>query len=293
MSAVTSNAPPRHDGAGSHSSGVHSSGIHFSGVLRAEWIKLRSLRSTAWSFLLVLVLPIGIGVLLAFFADDGGQGLTGDAARNALVLYSTSGTMLSSLIVAVIGALVVTGEYGTGMIRSSFAAVPRRSVALAAKAIVLAVVVFVTSAVSVWATAFITLPIAAGRNVEASLDASVAMPLLGASVYLTLIALLAFAVGVVLRSTAGAIAGVLGLMLVAPVVVQLVQSFTGADWLGTLTNLLPQNAGQPLMQFGTEVTSGWHDGVLALGGWSGFAVLLAWVVVASVTALALVEKRDA
>lgn len=293
MSAVTSNAPPRHDGAGSHSSGSHSSGVHFSGVLRSEWIKLRSLRSTAWSFLLVLVLPIGIGVLLAAFADDGGQGLTGDAARNALVLYSTSGTMLSSLIVAVIGALVVTGEYGTGMIRSSFAAVPRRSVALAAKAIVLAVVVFVTSAVSVWATAFITLPIAAGRNVEASLDASVAMPLLGASVYLTLIALLAFAVGVVLRSTAGAIAGVLGLMLVAPVVVQLVQSFTGAKWLGTLTNLLPQNAGQPLMQFGTEVTAGWHDGVLALGGWSGFAVLLAWVVVASATALVLVEKRDA
>ncbi|TCU48374.1 ABC-2 type transport system permease protein [Curtobacterium sp. PhB42] len=288
MSAVTSDTLPRHDGAGSHTSGVH-----FSGVLRSEWIKLRSLRSTVWSFLLVLVLPIGIGVLLAAFADNGGQGLTGDAARNALVLYSTSGTMLSSLIVAVIGALVVTGEYGTGMIRSSFAAVPRRSVALAAKAIVLAVAVFVTSAVSVWATAFTTLPIAAGRNVEASLDASVAMPLLGASVYLTLIALLAFAVGVVLRSTAGAIAGVLGLMLVAPVVVQLVQSFTGADWLGTLTNLLPQNAGQPLMQFGTEVTSGWHDGVLALGGWSGFAVLLAWVVVASVTALALVEKRDA
>lgn len=288
MSAVTSNAVPGHEASGSQSSGVH-----FSGVLRSEWIKLRSLRSTAWSFLLVLVLPIGIGVLLAAFADDGGQGLTGDAARNALVLYSTSGTMLSSLIVAVIGALVVTGEYGTGMIRSSFAAVPRRSVALAAKAIILAVAVFVTSAVSVWATAFITLPIAAGRNVEASLDASVAMPLLGASVYLTLIALLAFAVGVVLRSTAGAIAGVLGLMLVAPVVVQLVQSFTGAEWLGTLTNLLPQNAGQPLMQFGTEVTAGWHDGVLALGGWSGFAVLLAWVVVASATALVLVEKRDA
>lgn len=288
MSAVTSNTVPRHEASGSR-----SSGIHFSGVLRSEWIKLRSLRSTAWSFLLVLVLPIGIGVLLAAFADTGRQGLTGDAARNALVQYSTSGTMLSALIVAVIGALVVTGEYGTGMIRSSFAAVPRRSVALAAKAIVLAVVVFVTSAVSVWATAFITLPIAAGRNVEASLDASVAMPLLGASVYLTLIALLAFAVGVVLRSTAGAIAGVLGLMLVAPVVVQLVQSFTRAEWLGTLTNLLPQNAGQPLMQFGTEVTSGWHDGVLALGGWSGFTVLLAWVVVASVTALALVEKRDA
>lgn len=288
MSAVTSNAVPGHEASGSQSSGVH-----FSGVLRSEWIKLRSLRSTGWSFLLVLVLPIGIGVLLAAFAHDGAQGLTGDAARNALVLYSTSGTMLSSLIVAVIGALVVTGEYGTGMIRSSFAAVPRRSVALAAKAIVLAVAVFVTSAVSVWATAFITVPIAAGRNVEASLDASVAMPLLGASVYLTLIALLAFAVGVVLRSTAGAIAGVLGLMLVAPVVVQLVQSFTGAEWLGTLTNLLPQNAGQPLMQFGTEVTAGWHDGVLALGGWSGFAVLLAWVVVASATALVLVEKRDA
>ncbi|ROP65284.1 ABC transporter permease subunit [Curtobacterium sp. PhB115] len=295
MSAATtdvtagSGAPAGH----AHGGRAHGGGIRFSGVLRSEWIKLRSLRSTVWTVLLLIVLPIGIGLLLASLSDNGGQTLSGDAARNALVLYSTSGTMISVLVVAVLGAIVVTGEYGTGMIRSSFAAVPRRSVALAAKAIVLAVVVFVASAISVWATAFTTLPVAAGNGVEASLDGSVAMPLLGASVYLTLIALLAFAVGVVLRTTAGAIATVLGLLLVAPVVVQLVQSFTDAKWLGTLNNLLPQNAGQPLMQFGTKVTAGWHDGVLALGGWSGFAVLLAWVVVASVTALVLVEKRDA
>jgi ABC-2 type transport system permease protein len=82
-------------------------------------------------------------------------------------------------------------------------------------------------------------------------------------------------------------------MLVAPVIVQLNQGFTNAKWLGTVNNVLPQNAGQPLMQFGTEDTSGWHDGVLALGGWSGFAVLAAWVVVATVTALVLAQKRDA
>ncbi|WP_439692397.1 ABC transporter permease subunit [Curtobacterium sp. SP.BCo] len=267
--------------------------IRFGGVLHSEWIKLRSLRSTVWSLLLMIVLPVGIGVLLASLADTGGQTVTGDAARNALVQYSTSGATISVLVVAVIGALVVTGEYGTGMIRSTFAAVPRRWEALAAKGIVLAATVFVTSAVSVWATAFVTLPIANANHVEASLDGGVAMPLLGASVYLTLIGLLAFAVGIVLRSTAGAIAGVLGLMLVAPVVVQLVQGFTDAKWLGTVNNLLPQNAGQPLMQFGTEDTSGWHDGVLALGGWSGFAVLTAWVVVATATALVLAQKRDA
>jgi ABC-2 type transport system permease protein len=267
--------------------------VRFSGVLHSEWIKLRSLRSTIWSLLVLVLVPIGIGVLLASLADDGGRTVTGDAARNALVQYSTSGATIAVLVVAVIGALVVTGEYGTGMIRSTFSAVPRRWEALAAKGVVLAATVFVTSAVSVWATAFTILPIADANGVEASLDGSVAMPLLGASVYLTLIALLAFAVGIVLRSTAGAIATVLGLLLVAPVVVQLVQGFTNAKWLGTVNNLLPQNAGQPLMQFGTEDTSGWHDGVLALGGWSGFAVLVAWVVAASVTALVLVQQRDA
>jgi ABC-2 type transport system permease protein len=267
--------------------------LRFSGVLHSEWVKLRSLRSTIWSFLVLILLPIGIGVLLASLANTDGKTLTGDAARNALVQYSTSGATISVLVVAVIGALVVTGEYGTGMIRSTFAAVPRRWEALAAKGVVLAASVFVASAISVWATAFITMPIANANGVEASLDGAVAMPLLGASVYLTLIGLLAFAVGIILRSTAGAIASVLGLMLVAPVIVQLIQGFTNAKWLGTVNNVLPQNAGQPLMQFGTEDTSGWHDGVLALGGWSGFAVLAAWVVVATVTALVLAQKRDA
>lgn len=267
--------------------------LRFSGILHSEWVKLRSLRSTIWSYLVLILLPIGIGVLLASLANTDGKTLTGDAARNALVQYSTSGATISVLVVAVIGALVVTGEYGTGMIRSTFAAVPRRWEALAAKGVVLAASVFVASGISVWATAFITMPIANANGVEASLDGGVAMPLLGASVYLTLIGLLAFAVGIILRSTAGAIASVLGLMLVAPVIVQLVQGFTNAKWLGTVNNVLPQNAGQPLMQFGTEDTSGWHDGVLALGGWSGFAVLAAWVVVATVTALVLAQKRDA
>jgi ABC-2 type transport system permease protein len=83
------------------------------------------------------------------------------------------------------------------------------------------------------------------------------------------------------------------MMLVAPLVVQLVQGFTNADWLGTVLNVLPQNAGQHLMTFGTSSSAGWHDGVLALDGWSGFAVLLGWVVAASAAALTLVEKRDA
>ncbi|WP_144713085.1 ABC transporter permease [Curtobacterium pusillum] len=276
-----------------HHADADASRVRFTGVLHSEWIKLRSLRSTIWSLAVLIVLPIGIGVLLASLANDGGDPVTGDAARNALVQYSTAGATIAVLVVAVIGALVVTGEYGTGMIRSTFAAVPRRWEALAAKGIVLAAVLFVASAISVWATAFAAVPLANANHVEASLDASVAMPLLGASVYLTLIGLLAFAVGILLRSTAGAIATVLGLLLVAPVVVQLVQGFTNAKWLGTVNNLLPQNAGQPLMQFGTEDTSGWHDGVLALGGWSGFAVLAAWVAVATVTALVAAQKRDA
>ncbi|NUU27861.1 ABC transporter permease subunit [Curtobacterium albidum] len=263
------------------------------GMVQSEWIKLRSLRSTVWSVLLLVLPSVGIGTLVASLANSGGGEVTGDAARAALVQYSTAGSTVSVLIAAVVGALSVTGEYGTGMIRSTFTAVPRRWMALVAKGLVLAALLFIATAVGVWATAFLVLPIADANQVNASLDVSVAMPLLGASVYLTLIGLLAFAVGILLRSTAAAIATVLGVILVAPVLVQLVQGFTNAAWLGTVQNLLPQNAGQQLMRFGTTSTAGWHDGVLTLGGWSGFAVLLGWVAVTMIAALMVVEKRDA
>lgn len=272
-----------------------ASRLRFSGVLRSEWIKIRSLQAMLWSFVLLILLPLGIGVLVAALSNNDGKALTGDAAGAAFVQFATIGTMISTLIVAVIGALVVTGEYATGQIRSTFQAVPRRIEAMAAKGIVLAVTTFLASAVSIWVTVLITLPIVHGHNINVDLGSSaVIMPLLGGSVYVTLIGLMAFGAGIILRTTAGAIATVLGLMLVAPIVVQLVQGFTSVKWLTTLYNVLPQNAGRNLASYASDTDpAGWHDGVLTLNGWSGFVVTLAWAVVAIVTALILVRRRDA
>ena len=267
------------------------------GVIRSEWIKLRSVRSTIWCYGLLILLVIGVGVLISSFSDFGGRAVTGDSARSIVVSVNTAGLNISVLIVAVLGALIITGEYSTGMIRSTFAAVPRRTGAIAAKAIVLAVSTFIATSVGIWGSALATWPILAGKDVEVQLgEPSVFMPLLGGAVYVTMIALLAFGFGIILRSTAGTLATVLGLLLVAPIIVQLLSSLTqGADWVTTVSALLPGSAGGKLFGYASDSVASVGDtgGGLVLNGWGGFGVLAAWDVVVLAIAMILVKRRDA
>ncbi|MEJ3405858.1 ABC transporter permease subunit [Rathayibacter sp. YIM 133350] len=267
------------------------------GVVRSEWIKLRTIRSTLWCYGLLVLLVVGIGTLIAVLTDFGGGSITGEAAGSIVVSITTAGLNVAVLIVAVLGALIITGEYATGMIRSTFAAVPLRTGALAAKAIVLAVSTFVATSVGIWLTALVTWPILSGKGVEVPLgDPAVFMPMLGGAVYVTMIALLAFGFGTILRSTAGALATVLGLIMVAPIILQLLGGLTHADWVNTVSALLPQNAGSELYTFdgqGSGIPAPVTSDGLDLNGWGGFGVLAAWDAVVLGFALILVKRRDA
>jgi len=113
-------------------------GLTFGGILRSEWIKLRSLRSTIWCYSILVAITFGLGLLFAaaLTSQADGMPLNHDAQQAFVVQVATLSISLSQLVVVVLGALVITGEYGTGMIRSTFAAVPSRVPAVVAKALV-------------------------------------------------------------------------------------------------------------------------------------------------------------
>ena len=133
--------------------------LSFGGILASEWIKLRTLRSTWWCLAIMLVLPVGIALMAAAFYPEAstsmGDEFTLSPEMSSWLALATAGAGFNVFVVAVIGALVITGEYGTGMIRSSVAAVPSRGPVLVAKAIVLSVTVFVVGLVAFVASLFV------------------------------------------------------------------------------------------------------------------------------------------
>ncbi len=161
---------------------------------------------------------------------------------------------------------------------------------------------FVATEVGVWLSALVTWPILSGRGVDVQLgDPSVFMPMIGAGVYVMMIALLAFGFGAIIRSTAGTLATVLSLLLVAPVVLSLLAALTNADWIATINSVLPQNAGAELYAYaaanptptpGPSGPAPMASG-LDLDGWGGFGVLAAWDAAVLVIAMVLIKRRDA
>jgi ABC-2 type transport system permease protein len=256
-------------------------------VVVSEWIKLRSLRSTVISMVLALVALVGIGLLASAIASgnvagSNGRGPGRDAADpTALVL---SGAGLVQIIVGVLGVLVVTSEYSSGMIRATLAAVPKRLPVLWAKLLVTGAVTLVVTLVGS-VVAFFAGQAVLGRGTHATSaigDPGVLRAVLGTAVVLTAVALLGTALGAVLRSTAGAIASLLGLLLLVPGLATLLLP---SSWQNDVTRLLPSEAGSAF----TSVTpaSG------ALSPWVGLAVLAAWVVVAVAAAAVRLLRTDA
>jgi ABC-2 type transport system permease protein len=267
-----------------------ASSLSFGGILRSEWIKLRSLRSTVWSYLSVVVIMLGLALMLSLTIANGGFNAPdapgGSAADQAglFVQSSTFGVFLAQLVVAVLGVLVITGEYSTGMARSTFTAVPKRLPALAAKAAVLFVVTYLVSLVAGIGAYFVSAAVYAGHDVSASLtDPEVFMPILGSSLYLALLAVFSLAVGTMVRSSAGGIGIVLALILVVPTVLQLIP----ADWAQDIHPYLLSTAGTNMFA-PTEVT-----GTETLTAWQDLLVVLGWVGASAAGAATLLVKRDA
>jgi ABC-2 type transport system permease protein len=258
-------------------------GLSFAGILRSEWIKLRSLRSTIWSYLLVILISVGMAALLSLSLSVGPTGATlPEAEQTSLLLQaSTFGIYFGQLVVAVLGVLVISGEYSTGMIKSTLTAAPRRLSTLWAKATVLFTATYLVSLVGILASFLVASPILAAKGIHGTLfDGDVIMPMLGGALYLALISVFALGIGAILRSSAGGIAAALGILLVLPVIFQLIP----ADWAADVLPYLVSNAG--FAMFGAAMGPG-------LEPWQGFAVLVGWVAVAIGVAAVLLKRRDA
>lgn len=268
--------------------------VTFPHLVRSEWIKFWTLRSTWWTLGLTVVAMVGMALIMAasvaaMISDDSLP--PGDSSGLAPSVI-TFGYFLGQVTVAVLGALVVTGEYSTGMIRSTFSAAPRRTGALFAKASVLAVVVFVTGVVATLISYVVTNPILSSKSLGLDLSEGTSWRvILGNGVYLALVALFAFALGVLIRNGAGAIAAALGVFLMLPLVFQILTALS-QKWALDLYPYLPGTAGERIMTVGNFFAMGGSDSN-QLVWWQGGLVLLAYVVVLIGAGLAVVKSRDA
>lgn len=257
------------------------------GLLRAEWTKIRSVRSTLWSLAAFVVVAVGFSALIAVVISntwnspgsrDGHVQLHTDPTS---VLYG-AGFGFGQLALCVLGVIVITSEYSTGAIRSSVLAVPRRLPMLAAKAVVFAVLELIVCAITVFAVFFLTTSILHSRIVITLGQPGVLRATIGGILYLIVLGLFAMAIGGLIRHTAGAIATVIGLVLVVPPLIGLIP--------GTIANhvhgYFPTVAGQLVGQTTQEVGD-------VLSPWQGFGVFCIWTAVLLAACSVLLVRRDA
>lgn len=252
-------------------------GVTFVRALHGEWIKLSTLRSTWWSIGVVAAITIGVAMLIA-------QNLA-DPSINPIqaVVLPLQFTML---LAGILGAISVTGEYSTGMIRSTLTANPVRGRVLAAKAAMVAVLLFVSSLATFFgASLAVSLVIAArGQSIDWADPSASLGPIVAASVGMAVFALIGVSFGFILRSAAGAISATVGLLFVLPIVASFF-SFAGdgAQWIVKALGYLPVAAAQSAI---------FPEGS-ALGGAGGYLTLAAWVAAGMLAAWAVLRTRDA
>jgi ABC-2 type transport system permease protein len=272
--------------------------VTFAHVLQSEWIKFWSLRSTLWTLASTVVVMAAVSYIAVFFtARDAFDPATKpeDAALLVTMLHDPSivltGADLAKLVVAVLGVLIVTGEYATGMIRSTLTAVPKRLPALWAKALVLTVATAGAAAVGAVLSWVVALPTLQAHDAALDLgDPQTRRILLGGVLYLVAVSLLAFAIGAIVRLSAAALATVLGLLLVVEVTFRTIP----ADFFRNVSPFLPGTAGHQLLatQAGIDQARATSSAPV-LDPWTGFGVMLAWVAVLLFVAAVLLRRRDA
>jgi ABC-2 type transport system permease protein len=256
------------------------------GVIRSEWIKLRSVRSTWFSLLAAVVIVVGLGTLFsALRAHRFGQdvGPNGHIIGIDPTLISLRGVFLAQLAIGVLGVLVITGEYSTGMIRSSLAAVPHREPVLIAKTLVFGAFTFIVSVVAAFGAFLLGQKALASTHVQASLSTPGAeRAILGAAIYLTLIGLMAVGLGFLIRNTAGAIATLFGVVLVLPILANALPDPYSTD----VSKYLPLNAG-------TQIMTTVNPDPSMLGPWAGLGVTALYAAAALIAGAVVLKRRDA
>jgi ABC-2 type transport system permease protein len=262
---------------------LYTGGVTQLGVLRSEWTKLWSLRSTRWSLLFAVISMAGLGVLIAAVSMDRWSHLSPqDRASFNSIDRSLGGYHLAQLAIGVLGVLVISGEYSTGMIRSSLMAVPKRLPVLWAKIAVFASVTFVLMLVSAFVAFFGAQAILTEHHVNVSLGHAPALrTLVGVVLFMTVTGVLCTALGTIIRSTAGAIATFAGLLFVLPGIVDILPSELG----DSINPYLPSSAGGALAKAVPDAHT--------LSPWGGFALYCGYTIVLLAIAAYMLVRRDA
>ncbi len=289
------------------------------GVLASEFTKLRSVRSTYWTLAALIIVSVGIAAIAGFgVASDihnNPQNKAGmDATQASLIAFFE----LGQLIIAVIGAMSITSEYSTGMIRTSLTVMPRRGTIYLAKLIVLTTVALVVSLVTSFISFFVGQAAMGGSGVSASLFHSTTIPanalmkppaggpgsgpplvtfqgtetitsgtvlaaVIGTALFVTVVVLIAFGLGAIIRHTAGAITSAIGLLFVLSIIIQLLPD----TWRWDIMRFFPDAAGRVL-----SVTVGPSNPHL-WSAWPQFLVTVIWAVVLVGAGGYLFRRRDA
>jgi hypothetical protein len=244
-------------------------------LLRSEWEKLRSIRTTFWSLIITVVAMVGISAIVAAVH-------TGTSGRGFDALSGTfTGVLLAQLAIGVLGVLTVTSEYSTGMIRSTFIAAPQRRAVIVAKAGVVGLVTFVVGTVASFASFFVSAAILSSHGTHLSLGSPGALrSVIGVGLFLGILAVLAVGLGTIIRSSAGGIAALVGLLLVLPTLSQAIPT----SIRGSVEKFLPANAGQAVFL---------HTDTGSLSPWIGLLVFAAYAAAGLGIALVMVGRRDA
>jgi ABC-2 type transport system permease protein len=232
-------------------------------IITAEWTKLPSLRSTWWSLLTAAGLTIGIAIIVSEFTIARPPNTPPDP-----VSLSLTGVQLAQVAVGVLGVLLMTGEYATGTIRTTLTAVPGRLSALWGKTAVAALTVLAVSLPAAVVAFVAGQQILAGDHLDVGLGSAGALrAVVGGALYLTLIGLLGLALGTILRSTAGAVAALFGLLFGLPIVAAFLPAHTAEQ----VIRYLPDPAGTVILNADPDPGT--------LGPWTGLALLAGYVVV--------------
>jgi len=288
------------------------------GVLASEFTKLRSVRSTYWTIGALLIFSVGLAAAIgagaaADLRSNPGDKAGFDATQTSLAIFF----YLGQLIIAVLGAMAITSEYSTGMIRTSLSAMPRRGTVYVSKLLVFTGVALVVSLVTSFLAFFAGQAVLSGTGVSASLFHSVTIPananvtgggpgggghqtvtffgtdvissgtvlgaIIGTALFVTVAAVIAFGLGAIIRHTAGAIASAIGLLFVLPIILQLLPN----TWRNDLVRFFPDGAGRVL-----SATVGQPDQHL-WSAWPQFGITLIWALVLVGVGGYLFRKRDA
>jgi ABC-type transport system involved in multi-copper enzyme maturation permease subunit len=232
-------------------------------------------------------ITVGFGALfcLAFVSRYDRLGLRERLSFDPTV-QSLRGLFLAQLAIGVLGVLVVSSEYATGLIRPTIAAVPQRGVLLAAKALVFGVVALTVSMVAVFAAFVSGQAVLAGKSLGVGIgDPHVLRAVAGAGIYLTIIGLLGLAIATIVRRTAGAIATLFGLVLVFPLLAQALPSPWNTDVVKFLPSGVGASAGAALFSVRPDSTR--------LSPGTALIVMIAWLIAAYAAATFAITQRDA